>query len=220
MKTRAVDTRRKVFIWVAGGVVALAGVIYWIASCNSSYFANVPPGYMGKVLTPSGWDSRTLGPGQVDLGGVGAGGAGNSLVLLEGVTTTVREKFEEAAAKEDNVDDRVLTRDGVPLTLTVYIRLTAPPDDPGRNSVFAQMTPQAAEGRVSIITLQDVYDRFAKMDVRNRIRAIAASYDNYKSLYANFDGADELINAAGRAGVSREPGPAGIPEGGHLQRQT
>jgi len=187
---------KRIAIWAGvGGAALVVTIMYAVSSCSSS-FANVPPGYVGKVLTPRGWGPRILEPGQVDLGKLGNGGIGNSLVLLEGVTTTVREKFQEAAANDDKVDDRVLTKDGVPLTLTIYIRLTAPGDERRRNLVFEQMTPATSKDRVSIITIQDFFDRFAKMDVRNRIRAIAASYDNYKSLYADFYGANERINAA------------------------
>jgi hypothetical protein len=193
---RSFSMRQRVTFWGSLILVLLVGGMVWGASSCSSFFASVPPGYTGKVLTPQGWDHRILEPGQVDLGTVGSSGLGSSLILLEGVTTTVREKFQEAAANEDKVDDRVLTRDGVPLTLTIYIRLTAPADDASRNAVFAQMTPAPSKDRVSIIKLQDVYDRFAKMDVRNRIRAIVASYDNYKSLYANFNSANEKINGA------------------------
>ncbi len=193
---RALSKRKKFAVWACVLVAVLAAVSYWISTCTSPYFANVPPGYIGKVLMPRGWDPRILEPGQVDLGRLGNGGIGKSLVLLEGVTTTVREKFQEAAANDDKVDDRVLTKDGVPLTLTIYIRLTAPTEEQKRNAIFAQMTPDISKDRVSVITLQDVYDRFAKMDVRNRMRAIIASYSDYKSLYADFDGANERINAA------------------------
>jgi len=187
--------RKKLIIGVSILVLVAVPMLFGIISCSSS-FANVPAGYMGKLLTPTGWDSRILEPGQVDLGLLGNGGIGNSLVLLEGTTTTVREKFQEAAANIDKVDDRVLTKDGVPLTLTVYIRLTAPADIQTRNAIFAQMTPNISKDRVSTIMLQDVYSKFAAMDVRNKIRAITASYNDYKSLYADFYGANERIDHA------------------------
>jgi hypothetical protein len=194
---RTAGKRRRVGIWVSCVVVLIiAGAVWGLSRCSTPFFASVPPGYMGKVLTPSGWDHRTLEPGQIDLGTVGDGGFSNSLVLMEAVTTTVREKFEEAATNDDPGDDRVLTRDGVPLTLTVYVRLTAPTDENKRNVIFAQVTPATSHDRVSVIALQDVYDRFAKMEVRNRVRAIMASYDDYKSLYADFEGANERINQA------------------------
>jgi hypothetical protein len=189
-----VTIRVSVILLAAIGLLTIV-VLIATASCSSS-FANVPAGYTGKLLTPRGWDPRILEPGQVNLGTLGSGGRGNSLVLLEGTLTTVREKFQEASANADKVDDRVLTKDGVPLTLTVYIRLTAPEDIQTRNAIFAQMTPNISKDRVSIIMLQDVYNKFAAMDVRNKIRAIVASYNDYKSLYADFYGANERINQA------------------------
>jgi hypothetical protein len=174
-------------------VLAIAGIVY-ATTRPVHYFANVPPGYIGRVFKPNGWDAKILQPGQIDLGGIGTGGIGNSLVLVEGVTMTVREKFQEEAINDDAGDDRVLTRDGVPLTLTVYIRLTVPSDEHMQNVIFDQMTPAAQMERISSIRLEDVYIRFAKMDVRNRIRGIVASYDNYKSLYADFSGVNEQIN--------------------------
>jgi regulator of protease activity HflC (stomatin/prohibitin superfamily) len=188
--------RLRIWIGVAAVILVLAVISYALVQCETPFFANVPPGYLGKVLTPEGWDPRILQPGQIDLGEIGEGGAGNSLILVEGVTTTVREKFQEEATNDDAGDDRVLTRDGVPLTMTVYIRLTVSEDEQARSSIFAQMTPGVAQERVSTITLQDVYNRFAKMDVRNRIRGIVASYDNYKSLYIDFDEANQKINQA------------------------
>ena len=181
---------------VTAFIVILGLAIFGLSRCSTPFYVSVPPGYVGKVLTPKGWDRGILEPGQIDLGELGSGGNGNSLVLLEGVTTTIREKFQEAATNDDPGDDRVLTKDGVPLTLTVYIRITAPKDELKLNTIFAQMTPQTSQNRVSNITLENIYLRFAKMDVRNRIRAIIASYDNYKSIYADFEGVNQRINQA------------------------
>jgi regulator of protease activity HflC (stomatin/prohibitin superfamily) len=199
---------KKIAIWggCIGGI-ALIAFLVWVSGRPAPFFASVPPGYTGKVLTPSGWDTRILEAGQVDLGALGNGGIGNSLVVMEGVTTTVREKFEEAATNDDPGDDRVLTKDGVPLTLTVYIRLTAPTDEQRQNVIFEQMTSGTSENRVSSIMLQDVYNRFAKMDVRNRVRAIIASYSDYKTLYADFDGANQRINEAVGAVFERNDVP-------------
>jgi regulator of protease activity HflC (stomatin/prohibitin superfamily) len=195
-------SNRKKIIWAAVAVVVFVPIAIYIITtvfANHQVYVNVPAGYIGMLLTPGGWDARILEAGQVDIGPVGDGGIGNRLVLLEITSTAITEKFMEATATEDKADHRVLTKDGVPLSAGVVVRVTLPDTEPLHNSIFTQVTPAEVAGqpgRVLQITLEQVYKRFAMDDVRAVIRGIFAQYDNYKDVYAKIDEVNQKIRAA------------------------
>jgi regulator of protease activity HflC (stomatin/prohibitin superfamily) len=169
------------------------------AVSNRHVYVNIPAGYTGKMLTPAGWGSRTYEAGQVDLGPVGGGGVGNSLVLLETTSTAITEKFMESVASPDKADHRVLTKDGVPLSAGVVVRVKLQDSEPEYSSIFEQVTPEQTAGnssRVQQITLEQIYNKYATDDVRAQIRGIFAGYDNYRDVYTNIDEVNEKIRTA------------------------
>lgn len=136
-----------------------------------SDFRNIPAGYVGKKLTPSGWDKGILEAGQIDIGAKHSDGTYTSLVLLEATSVSVKESFG-MAIDASGEDHRILIGK-TPVSVDVYVRMTVPQDPERRNALFAQITPQnTTEDRVSVITVGKVYGQFAQMDIRSGIRAI------------------------------------------------
>ena len=141
---------------------------------------NIPAGYIGRVLTPTGWEDKIYEAGQVDLGNVGAQGQGSVLILLEASSIAVKEQFLPAESSTDKVDHRVMTKKKIPLEVDCYVRLAVPDKKEDRNNIFALVTAKAVAGdpRVRTISLEDVYTQFAKMDVRGKMREIFAEYED------------------------------------------
>lgn len=162
-----------------------------LAGCAGPAVRSIPAGYMGKVLTPTGWEPSTRTAGQVDLRNPDSNGNFSVLVLLEATSTTVKEQFLEAnadSAKQDSTDHRVTTRDGAPLSVDVYIRAMLPDDEPTRDRIFTLVTPAGdpQDYRLRRISIQNIYERFAQMKIRNNIRMIFAGYPAYKDVAANY----------------------------------
>ena len=169
-----------------------------LCGCTGPAVRSIPAGYMGKVLTPTGWEQTTRTAGQVDLRAPDSIGNFSVLVLLEATSTTVKEQFLEAnasAAKQDNTDHRVTTKDGAPLSVDVYIRAMLPDDEPTRDRIFTLVTPIAdpQDERVRRITIQNIYERFAQMKIRNNIRMIFSGYSTYKEVAAAYGTLNDRI---------------------------
>lgn len=174
------------------GISALAAVL---GACSS--YHEVPPGHVGKVLTTTGWQEKVWEAGMVDLGQAGSGGQQNILVLLEADSITVKEQFLTADAMADRQDHRVLTKK-TPLTVDIRIRALVPPDPQTRNNIFVQVTPwfNKDDPRRRWISVQKVYEQFATMDVRNRIRLIFSQYDDYKDVMTKYTEVNDKVSAA------------------------
>ena len=162
-----------------------------LCGCTGPAVRSIPAGHMGKVLTPTGWERDTRSAGQVDLRAPGSNGSFSVLVLLEASSTTVKEQFLEADAdpgKQDHTDHRITTKDGAPLSVDVYIRAMLPDDETTRDRIFTLVTPvpDPRDERVRHITIQNVYERFAQMKIRNNIRMIFAEYPTYKEVAASY----------------------------------
>lgn len=177
-------------------MIALVTVISAISACTN--FKEIPAGYIGRVLTPTGWQNKMLEAGQVDLGEKNANGSFNTLVLLEATSTTVKEQFMAASAEGnvDKQDHRILTKNGTPLAVDVYIRAMIPDGETERNNIFVLVTPRSSQNDslVKWIMVQDVYARFAMMDVRSKVRVIFASYKDYQDVYAHYEEIDTKIS--------------------------
>ena len=169
-----------------------------LAGCTGPAVRSIPAGYMGKVLTPTGWEQATHTAGQVDLRSADRNGNFNVLIMLEATSTTVKEQFLEAnadSAKQDNTDHRVTTKDGAPLSVDVYIRAMLPDDESTRDRIFTLVTPvpDPQDDRIRRISIQNIYERFAQMKVRNNIRMIFAEYPSYKEAAANYGRINDQI---------------------------
>jgi len=171
-----------------------------LGGCTGPAVRSIPAGYMGKVLAPTGWEQTTRAAGQVDLRSPDSAGSFSVLVLLEATSTTVKEQFLEAnaaAGKQDNTDHRVTTKDGAPLSVDVYIRAMLPDDESTRDRIFTLVTPvaDAQDDRVRRITIQNIYERFAQMKIRNNIRMIFAGYPTYKEVAASYGSLNDKISS-------------------------
>src|SRR3990172_8501607 len=120
-----------------------------LTGCNAVY--DIPPGYVGKTLPPTGWSDDILEAGQINLGKVHGDGTSTSLVLLESTTTTVKEQFMGADESEDKQDHRVRTKNGMPLIVDIYVQIAIPTDKKTRNEIFTVVTPEKTDPRVSTI---------------------------------------------------------------------
>jgi hypothetical protein len=178
-------------------IAVVVGVIAAVVLVNMwrNNVKEIPAGYVGRILTPTGWQDKIYEAGQVDLGVKNHNGTYNTLVLLEATSTTVKEQFMSAVTSLDRQDHRVLTRNGTPLAVDVYVRAMAPDDPKERNNIFALVTPARSAGDpdVSVITIKMVYDRFASMDVRGKVRAAFAKYNGYEDVYSNYDDLNRKI---------------------------
>lgn len=171
-----------------------------LLGCAGPAVRSIPAGYMAKVLTPTGWEQGTRSAGQVDLRSPDSNGNFSVLVLLEATSTTVKEQFFEANAdpgKQDNTDHRVTTKNGVPLSVDVYIRAMLPDDGPTRDRIFTLVTPgpDQRDDRIRRISIQNIYERFAQMKIRNNIRMIFAGYPSYKEVAASYGSLNDKISS-------------------------
>lgn len=167
--------------------ILLLSAIFLLASCQN-VVRNIPSGYVGKSLTPTGYSEEILEAGQVDLGEVRNDGTSTSLVLLEVTTTTIKESFDAAGTDPNEAGDhRVRTKDGAPVAVDIYVQVAVPQDKNLRDGIFSMISPQPTQdARVSAITIGAVYSQFAKMTIRGNVRSIFAKYQNVDSVYANY----------------------------------
>jgi regulator of protease activity HflC (stomatin/prohibitin superfamily) len=167
--------------------ILLLSAIMCLASCQN-VVRNIPSGYVGKMLTPTGYSDEILEAGQADLGEVKSNGTSTSLILLEVTTTTIKESFDAAGSDPNEAGDhRVRTKDGAPVAVDIYVQVAVPQDKKLRDGIFSMISPQATgDARVSSITIGAVYSQFAKMTIRGNVRSIFAKYQNVDSVYANY----------------------------------
>lgn len=161
---------------------------FGLVSCQNQKW-NIPSGYVGKVLTPSGYQTGILEAGQVDLGEKDADGTANNLVLLEATSVTVKEQFNKTGNDEDH---RISLRgkDGTKyMTCDIYVQLSLPKEEKLRENAFVCVTatPNGTDGRVSTIKLEDIYDQFAQMNVRGKSREVFTPYKSIDDVLANMD---------------------------------
>ncbi len=159
-------------------------------SCNGT-IEDIPAGYVGKVLAPTGWNKELVKSGQIDIGNE-TDGKKSSLVLLETTTCTVKEQFLKDDSA-DKTDHRVVTKNGTPLSTDAYVMITVPDDDAIRNGVFSMFTaePDANDKRRSYIRINTIYDKLVKQSVRGIVRTVFSKYETYEDIMKNY----EAVNA-------------------------
>jgi regulator of protease activity HflC (stomatin/prohibitin superfamily) len=159
--------------------------------CNSD-MRNVPPQYVGRILTPTGWENKLYSPGQVDIGQLDMNKRGNSLVLIQMSAFAIKEQFLGAQATEDKEDHRVFTADKTPVTLDVRFMFTSPDAINDAESVkrfFTLGNPAPTQGdeRVMHITLDSIYKEQAQLQVRGKIRDIMGKFNNFDEAFLHRD---------------------------------
>ncbi len=167
--------------------LVLALAILGLAGCGR--MANVPPGYIGKMLTPTGWQDKVWEAGQVDIGDTDSLGRGNQMVICEATSVTIKEAFSKPSAENGNEDHRIIAKDKTPLAVDIYVQVMVPDEKKMRDSIFAQVTPVPIQGqdRASKITLEQIYSQFARMTIRGKTRQIFAEYKGYMDVMSKYD---------------------------------
>jgi regulator of protease activity HflC (stomatin/prohibitin superfamily) len=175
--------------------ILLLSAILLLASCQN-VVKNIPSGYVGKTLTPTGFSDLILESGQVDLGDTKSDGTFSSLVLLEVTTTTIKETFiSNGTIAGEEGDRRCRTKDGAPVAVDVFVQVAVPQDKKLRDGIFSMISPrQSSDARVSVISVNDVYNQFAKMTIRGNVRSIFAKYANVDSVYAHYSAVNAEIS--------------------------
>jgi len=158
----------------------------------------IPAGYIGKVLTPTGWEDKIREAGQIDLGQENGNGTYNVLVLLEATSTTMKEHFGVAGSDPtagDNEDHRIIISQ-VPVTVDIYTRGAIPDAKDQRDAIFAQITPDGTNDQyVKMITINKIYTQFAKMDIRGGTRAVFSRYKSFEWTTAHLDSVNNDLSA-------------------------
>ena len=74
----------------------------------------------------------------------------------------------------------------------IRIQVAIPEDEKVRDAIFATITPTAtADAKTSIITVQDVYNKFAQPIIRSKVREIFSMYKDNDDVMTHF----KVINA-------------------------
>jgi len=179
-------------------LLLLSAVVFlFLTSCQT--IIPVPPGFQAKLLTPSGFEEDVKGPGQVDIGKQTAQGVGNQLVLLESTAMTVKESFTQKLNTEtqEKEDHRLRTSDGTPLNGDIYVQIGVPTDKSVLDDVFTSITPtQTDNDRVYLVSIVRIYEQYAQMTIRGKIREIFAGYKSAEDVMSNIEKINGQITLA------------------------
>jgi hypothetical protein len=172
-------------------------LLAFAAGCSD--VRNVPPQYVGRILTPTGWENKLYSPGQVNIGQLDTTKRGNSLVLIQTSAFAVKESFLGAQAMEDKEDHRVFTADQTPVTLDVRFMFTAPdatndPEPVKRFFTLGNPTVSKDDGRVLLISLESIYAEQARLQVRGKIRDVMGKFQNFNEAFAKRSELNEQIH--------------------------
>ena len=178
-------------------ILFLALVAFVMTSCQT--IIPVPPGYQAKLLTPTGFEDDVKGPGQVDIDKQTAQGVGNQLVLLESTAMTVKEPFTQKVNSEtsEKEDHRLRTSDGTPLNGDIYVQIGVPTDKSTLDDVFTSITPRQTDNdRVYEVSIVKIYEQYAQMTVRGKVREIFAGYKSAEDVMSNIEKINGQITLA------------------------
>ena len=167
--------------WKSASCLMIAALLAGCGQAVPEYFA-VRPGFACKILTPNGYERDWHETGMMNLGGAGLGGIRNQAVCIETTTYQIEEQFAQDDPR-DHQDHRVLTRSGQRVAYDFYVRLIVPNDRAVWDGVVAQITatPSAnggEQGRVSYITVADIFERYGNQEARSFGRSLATKYDS------------------------------------------
>ena len=171
-------------------VLLITTAAFFIGCSNE--IREIPAGYVGKKLMPTGWEKGIREAGQVDIGVTNGDGTYTSLVLLEATSISTKESFNQA--KNEGEDHRVLIGK-TPVSVDVYVRMRVPVDPQKRDAIFAQITPVSAGERVSRITVTKLYEQFAQMDIRSGIRSILQKQTEVSYIITHMDEFNDKLGA-------------------------
>lgn len=179
--------RKYQVLFIAAPALALAG-------CFPQEFVNVPPNYIGLLLTPSGYEGSIYTPGQVDIGTEDTSRRGNRLVLIQRSGFAVKEQFMRGDPDNarDTEDHRcVVGPRHEPMTVDTRLLLALPDyetadgkKDLMRLALLGNPKPYEGRPRTLELTAQSIYAEQARLQVRGKIREICAQYASVEAVFA------------------------------------
>jgi hypothetical protein len=162
-----------------------------IAGCVDQEYVNVPPNFIGLILTPSGYDGGIYEPGQVNIGGVSQGRYGNRLVLIQRSGFAVKEQFMKGDPDNarDTEDHRCVVGPRLePMTLDTRLLLALPDySTPTGKADLMRLAllgnPQPTANRVLQMTASSIYVEQARLQVRGKIREVCSEFDSVEAVF-------------------------------------
>jgi len=166
-------------------------IAVFVSGCDQ--MKNIPSDKLGMKLTPTGWEQKVYSPGQVDVGQLQSDGTGNTLYLVQSNGFQVKESFSGRESNAGKEDHRCVTgKDKSPFSLDVRLLLALPDyKTPAgiRNlsTILSLGKPEStSDSRILQINAQSVYEQQAQQVVRNKIRIVCASYDNFEDVWKSY----------------------------------
>lgn len=164
-----------------------------LAGCFQQEYVNVPPNYIGLMLTPSGYDDTVYTPGQVNIGGESAQNWGNRLVLIQRSGFAVKEQFMRGDPDNprDTEDHRcVVGPSHEPMTLDTRLLLALPDyetkdgkRDLMRLALLGNPQPHNGNRRILNLTAQSIYIEQARLQVRGKIREVCGKFESVEAVF-------------------------------------
>jgi hypothetical protein len=171
-----------------------------LAACQE--YVNVPPNYIGLILTPTGYDGKIYTPGQVDIGTVSEANRGNRLVLIQRSGFAVKEQFLKGDPDnaKDTEDHRCVVGPRLePMTLDTRLLLALPnyETEAGRKdlmrlAVLGNPKPVREQARTSELTALSIYFEQARLQVRGKIRQICSEFESVEAVFKSIADASEV----------------------------
>lgn len=155
-----------------GGIaVALAAVV--MTGCGQS--VEIPPASIGKIMTKDGYQEGLIPPSKFRLAPCMA--YCDRLVLLETSDKSYSESLNIFIPKDK-------------LNLQVEVRTTLSPNQTKVGPLFGVLTPQEVDSNLSKISVQSIYDTYARQIILAEVREYLSQYSISEIASSN-----EKINA-------------------------
>jgi regulator of protease activity HflC (stomatin/prohibitin superfamily) len=165
-------------------ILTLVICLFFLVGCGAR--VEVPPAYVGKILTKNGYKPDTVPPSKFRLDWCTyPGGYCDKLVLLEASDTPIEEKLKVFMPKDK-------------LNLTVDARGTMSVTTEGAvvDQLYARVISQETDNNdVNVITANRIYKTYGVQAVRGIVRSELANY-TIAEIMANRDVVSTKIHAA------------------------
>jgi hypothetical protein len=91
----------------------------------------------------------------------------------------------------------------------MYVQIAVPADLTARDGIFSMVTAKPLPGvqRVSVITVEDIYNRFTHLAIRGSVRSIFAQYKNTDEIMQNYDKINAQIAESAIQAVKQSNAP-------------
>ena len=174
-------------------MIALLVSALVLVGCGSR--VEIPPGHVGKVLSPTGLQSGTHRPSSFRLPVTMPWDGRYYLVLVEASDQAVKEQCMV-----------FMPQDKLNLTFDVRLTMTIPADDDQRiASIFSRISPnETNDSTYKRIDFTQVYETYAQPVVREKAREVVAKY-KIEQIMSNREAIGDEIEAAIVAALKNTP---------------